>query len=147
MLVGTIVVLIEVIGIAHDAVGVAHADDHRPRLEAFTSSAPSWARDCSVDLVAQDQGAFSVAVNCRGSEELVLERRAKRPGPKSGTVTSFDGSTRVLAWKTTKYATDVYACTSVAEVDPDGRCKALVDAIARSTIVRRGAAAFARPKS
>lgn len=140
VLVGTIVVLIE-------ALGVAHAEHDRPRLEAFTSSAPRWAKDCSVDLVPFEGGAFSVAVNCRDSEELVFERRPKRPGPKSGTVTSFDGTTRVLEWRTTRFSTDVYSCMSTAESDPAERCKVLIDVIGRSTIARRGAAAFARPKS
>jgi hypothetical protein len=135
-LLASIVVLIE----------VASADS-RPRLEAFATSAPSWAKDCSADLVALGDHAFSVAIACRGSEELIFERRAKQPGPKSGTVTSFDGVTRVIAWKTGKYATDVASCTSTAETDAAARCKALVDAVMQSTIVRRGAAAFARHKS
>ncbi|MFN0252847.1 MAG: hypothetical protein ACKV2T_38590 [Kofleriaceae bacterium] len=150
-LLALIVVLIE----------VANAD-MRPRLESFTTSAPAWAKDCSADLVAppchksERSGcragalgdyAFSVAIACRSSEELIFERRAKQPGPKSGTVTSFDGATRVVVWKTGKYATDVYACTSTAEVDAAARCRALVDAVKQSTIVRRGADAFTRPKS
>lgn len=139
VLVGTIVALIE-------ANAVARADA-RPRLEAFTTSAPTWARDCSVDVVALGEAAFSVAIACRGSEELMFERRARQTGPRSGSVTSFDGATRVLVWRTGPYATDVYSCRSTAEVEPAARCKALVDAVGRSTIVRRGAAAFARPKS
>jgi hypothetical protein len=127
-------------------IGVANADV-RPSLEQFTSSAPTWAKDCRVDLVAIGENAFSVAIACRGSEELVFERRAKQAGPKSGSVTSFDGSTRVLVWRTSKYATDVYSCTSTADADPAARCKALVDAVMQSTIARRGTAAFARPKS
>ena len=101
----------------------------------------------TLDLVDVGHDAFSVAIACRGSEELIFERRAKQAGPKSGTVTTFDGATRVLVWRTTKYVTDVYSCTSTAERDPAPRCKALVDAVMSSTIVRRGTAAFARPKS
>ncbi len=127
------------------SVSVAPADA-RPRLEAFTSSAPAWAKDCSVDLVALGEGAFSVAIACRDSEELVLERKAKTR-VANGTITTFDGATRVLVWRTGKYATDVYSCTSTAEGEPAARCKALVEAVASSTIVRRGAAAFSRPKS
>lgn len=125
----------------------AMANTHRPRLEEFVSTAPGWAKDCTLDLVEVGDSSFSVAVACRGSEELVFERRAKQGGPKSGTVTSFDGATRVLAWRTNKYSTDVYSCTSTADQDPAARCKALVDAFGQSTVIRRGAAAFARPKS
>ncbi len=125
---------------------IARADT-RPRLEEFAPTAPEWAKDCSVDVVALGDNAFSVAVACRGSEDLMFERRARRSGPLSGTITSFDGATRVLVWRTNKYATDVYSCTSTADRDAATRCKALVDAFASSTIVRRGAAAFPRPKS
>lgn len=128
------------------SIAVAHADA-RPRLEEFTSSTPAWAKDCTVDVVSLGENAFSVAVACRGSEDLMFERRAKRPGPLSGTITSFDGATRVLVWRTGKYATDVYSCSSTAELDPAARCKTLVDAVEKSTFVRRGAGAFGRPKS
>lgn len=128
------------------SVAVAQADV-RPRLESFTSSAPSWARDCTLDLVDVGHDAFSVAIACRGSEDLIFERREKQPGPRSGSVTTFDGTTRVLVWRTTKYVTDVYSCTSTAERDPGPRCRALVDAVISSTVVRRGAGAFPRPKS
>jgi hypothetical protein len=128
------------------SIAVARADE-RPRLETFTSSAPGWAKDCTVDLIEIGDGAFSVAVACRGSEELILERRAKRSGSLSGTVTSFDGATRMLVWRTNKYATDIYSCTSTAELDPAARCKALIHTVEHSMIVRRGVAAFTRPKS
>ena len=128
------------------AVGVANADV-RPSLEQFTSSAPTWAKDCRVDLVAIGENAFSVAIACRGSEELVFERKPKTTRVASGSITTFDGATRVLVWRTSKYATDVYSCTSTADGDAAPRCKALVDAVMQSTIVRRGTAAFARPKS
>lgn len=154
----------------------AGSGDHdRPRLEEFAPSAPAWAKDCTLDLVTLDDDAFSVAVACRGSEELVFERRAmsnrefdarvqsdaERIGTdpiKSSLATArgnatafaftFDGGAHVIARRVpAKGASDIYVCTSVAERDAIGRCKALLDAFSHSTVIRRGAAAFARPKS
>lgn len=139
------IVIAVLAGIA-STVGVSRADD-RPRLEVFAAGAPAWVRDCTVDLVEIGERAFSVAIACRGSEELIFERHAKRSGPRAGSIASFDGATRLLVWRTTRYATDVYTCTSTAEQEPVARCRSLVDAVMQSTIARRGAAAFARPKS
>ncbi len=150
-------------------------DDHdRPRLEQFAPNAPAWAKDCTLDLVQIDEDAFSVAVNCRGSEELLFERRAMTTrefdarveaeasdgaplskitlatsrGAAVGYATTFDGGAHVLVRRANpKGASDVYACTSTAEREQLARCKALVDVVGHSTVIRRGAAAFARPKS
>ncbi len=149
-------------------------DDHdRPRLEQFAPNAPAWANDCTLDLVQLDAEAFSVAVNCRGSEELLFERRAMTNrefdarveaeasegalskvslatarGPAIGFAATFEGGAHVLVRRANaKAASDVYACTSSAERDQLARCKSLVEVFGRSTVVRRGAAAFARPKS
>lgn len=152
----------------------ASADD-RPRLEDVAPQAPAWAKDCTLDLVDVGDDAFTVAVACRGSEELVFERRALTPreledraraeadeigaprtklsiatarGSATGYAMIYNGGAHVLVWRApTKGPSDVYACASSADREAHARCTALVEAFARSTVIRRGRAAFPRPKS
>ena len=154
---------------------LASPSDDRPRLEQFAPDAPAWAKDCTLDLVDVGDDMFSVAVTCRGSEELVFERRAMSTrefearvdneaervgatparvsiatarGPATGYASVFDGGAHVIVRRTpARGASDVYACTSIAERDQLARCKVLVEALGHSTVIRRGAAAFPRPKS
>jgi len=139
---------------------LASPSDDRPRLEQFAPDAPAWAKDCTLDLVDVGDDMFSVAVTCRGSEERVdneAERVGATParvsiatarGPATGYASVFDGGAHVIVRRTpARGASDVYACTSIAERDQLARCKVLVEALGHSTVIRRGAAAFPRPKS